>query len=111
MTIWFYVFATSTKWYCLNEVSFSQLHLSSGFINYIQSIYQGVEPTADHFNVSVTDGVHKSEPVPFYIVINPMNDETPSLFLHNFTVSHTFTSSACVIYYVAKDDQVNRFWI
>ncbi|KAG7327532.1 hypothetical protein KOW79_009138 [Hemibagrus wyckioides] len=66
--------------------SFSQLHLSSGFINYVQSIHQGVEPTGDHFSVSVSDGVHKSEPVPFYIVINPANDEAPSLFLHNFTV-------------------------
>ncbi|KAK3561937.1 hypothetical protein QTP86_019060, partial [Hemibagrus guttatus] len=66
--------------------SFSQLHLSSGFINYVQSVHQGVEPTGDHFSVSVSDGVHKSDPVPFYIVINPANDEAPSLFLHNFTV-------------------------
>ncbi|XP_060735779.1 FRAS1-related extracellular matrix protein 1b [Tachysurus vachellii] len=66
--------------------SFSQLHLSSGFINYVQSIHQAVEPTGDHFSVSVSDGVHKSDPVPFYIVINPTNDEAPTLLLHNFTV-------------------------
>ncbi|KAB5559145.1 hypothetical protein PHYPO_G00025590 [Pangasianodon hypophthalmus] len=70
----------------IQVVSFSQLHLSSGFINYVQSIHLGVEPTADHFTVSVSDGVHKSEPVPFYIIINPTNDEAPSLFLQNFTV-------------------------
>ncbi|KAI4899055.1 hypothetical protein NFI96_009052 [Prochilodus magdalenae] len=63
-----------------------QLHLTSGFINYVQSVHQGVEPTADHFTISVSDGVHKSEPVPFYVIINPTNDETPSLLLHNFTI-------------------------
>ncbi|XP_060797324.1 FRAS1-related extracellular matrix protein 1b isoform X2 [Neoarius graeffei] len=70
----------------IQVVSFSQLHLNSRLINYVQSIHQGVEPTADHFSISVSDGVHKSESVPFYIVINPTNDEAPSLFLHNFTV-------------------------
>lgn len=68
-------------------VSFSLLHLSSGFINYVQAGHQGLEPTADHFVVSVSDGVHKSTAVPFYIIINPTNDETPSLLLSNFTVS------------------------
>lgn len=68
-----------------------------------------MEPTEDHFSVSVSDGVHKSEPVPFYIVINPANDEAPSLFLHNFTVSYTFISSACIIYNIAKDVPVNTF--
>ncbi|KAL7855197.1 hypothetical protein SRHO_G00173870 [Serrasalmus rhombeus] len=70
----------------IRVVSFSQLHLTSGFINYVQSVHQGVEPTADHFTISVSDGVHKSGPVPFYVIINPTNDETPSLLLHNFTV-------------------------
>ncbi|KAI5101073.1 fras-related extracellular matrix protein 1b isoform X1 [Silurus meridionalis] len=70
----------------IQVVSFSQLHLSSGFINYVQAIHHGVEPRSDHFSVSVSDGVYKSEPVPLYIVVNPTNDETPSLFLHNFTV-------------------------
>ncbi|XP_036442581.1 FRAS1-related extracellular matrix protein 1b isoform X2 [Colossoma macropomum] len=70
----------------IRVVSFSQLHLTSGFINYVQSVHQGVEPTADHFTISVSDGVHKSGPVPLYVIINPTNDETPSLLLHNFTV-------------------------
>ncbi|KAL2089664.1 hypothetical protein ACEWY4_014352 [Coilia grayii] len=68
-------------------VSFSLLHLMSGFINYVQSEHRGLEPTADHFVVSVSDGVHKSAAVPFYIIINPTNDETPALLLNNFTVT------------------------
>ncbi|XP_028856567.1 FRAS1-related extracellular matrix protein 1b [Denticeps clupeoides] len=66
--------------------TFSQLHLSSGFINYVQSEHVGAEPKGDHFLVSVSDGVHRSTPVPFYIIINPTNDEPPSLTLNNFTV-------------------------
>ncbi|XP_076880729.1 FRAS1-related extracellular matrix protein 1b [Brachyhypopomus gauderio] len=71
----------------IRVVSFSQFHLSSGFINYVQSVHQGVEPIADRFTVSVSDGVHKSEPASFYVIINPTNDEAPSLQLHNFTVT------------------------
>ncbi|KAK9967605.1 hypothetical protein ABG768_001992 [Culter alburnus] len=70
----------------LQVVSFSQLHLSSGFINYVQSVHQGVEPTADFFTISVSDGIQRSAPLPFYVIINPTNDETPSLLLSNFTV-------------------------
>uniref|UniRef100_A0A3B5APN5 FRAS1-related extracellular matrix protein 1-like n=1 Tax=Stegastes partitus TaxID=144197 RepID=A0A3B5APN5_9TELE len=66
--------------------SFSLVHLSSGFINYVQSEHRGVEPTVDQLSVSVSDGLHRSAPVPFYIIINPTNDETPSLLLTNFTV-------------------------
>uniref|UniRef100_A0A3B5APF7 FRAS1-related extracellular matrix protein 1-like n=1 Tax=Stegastes partitus TaxID=144197 RepID=A0A3B5APF7_9TELE len=65
---------------------FSLVHLSSGFINYVQSEHRGVEPTVDQLSVSVSDGLHRSAPVPFYIIINPTNDETPSLLLTNFTV-------------------------
>lgn len=67
--------------------SFSLLHLNSGFINYVQALHKGVEPTTDHFVVSVSDGVHKSAGVPFYIIIHPTNDEPPSLQLNNFTVT------------------------
>ncbi|XP_065101236.1 FRAS1-related extracellular matrix protein 1b isoform X1 [Paramisgurnus dabryanus] len=70
----------------LRVVSFSQLHLSSGFINYVQSVHQGVEPTADFFTISVSDGIQRSAPLPFYIIINPTNDEIPSLLLGNFSV-------------------------
>uniref|UniRef100_W5LF34 Fras1 related extracellular matrix 1b n=1 Tax=Astyanax mexicanus TaxID=7994 RepID=W5LF34_ASTMX len=70
----------------IRVVSFSQLHLSSGYINYVQSVHRGAEPTADHFTVTVSDGVHRSGPVAFYIIINPTNEEAPSLLLSNFTV-------------------------
>ncbi|KAI1891906.1 hypothetical protein AGOR_G00148540 [Albula goreensis] len=70
----------------LSVVSFSLLHLSSGYINYVQSQHQGVEPTVDQFVVSISDGDQKSAPIPFYIIINPTNDEAPSLLLNNFTV-------------------------
>ncbi|RXN20441.1 FRAS1-related extracellular matrix 1-like protein [Labeo rohita] len=63
-----------------------RLHLSSGFINYVQSVHQGVEPTADFFTISVSDGIERSAPVAFYVIINPTNDEIPSLLLSNFTV-------------------------
>ncbi|XP_070816237.1 FRAS1-related extracellular matrix protein 1b [Chaetodon trifascialis] len=66
--------------------SFSLVHLTSGFINYVQSESKGVEPTVDQLSISVSDGLHRSAPVPFYIIINPANDETPSLLLTNFTV-------------------------
>ncbi|MBN3307306.1 FREM1 protein, partial [Amia calva] len=70
-----------------NVVSFSLQHLSSGYINYVQSQHQGVEPTADHFMVAVSDGLHKSTAIPFYVIINPINDEGPSLLVRNITVT------------------------
>ncbi|XP_035763480.1 FRAS1-related extracellular matrix protein 1-like [Neolamprologus brichardi] len=66
--------------------SFTLTHLTSGFINYVQSEHKGVEPTVDQLSISVSDGLHRSAPVPFYIIIKPTNDETPSLLLANFTV-------------------------
>ncbi|KAM6922004.1 FRAS1-related extracellular matrix protein 1b [Xenentodon cancila] len=70
----------------LRVESFSLIHLTSGFINYVQSEHRGVEPTLDQLSVSVSDGLHHSAPVPVYIIIHPTNDETPSLLLSNFTV-------------------------
>uniref|UniRef100_A0AAZ3S8L7 FRAS1-related extracellular matrix protein N-terminal domain-containing protein n=1 Tax=Oncorhynchus tshawytscha TaxID=74940 RepID=A0AAZ3S8L7_ONCTS len=70
----------------LRVVSFSLLHLRAGYINYVQAEHQGTEPTVDQLVISVSDGRHKSPPIPFYIVIHPTNDETPSLALSNFTV-------------------------
>uniref|UniRef100_A0A4W6CZB6 Fras1 related extracellular matrix 1b n=1 Tax=Lates calcarifer TaxID=8187 RepID=A0A4W6CZB6_LATCA len=61
--------------------SFSLVHLTSGFINYVQSEHKGAEPTVDQLSISVSDGLHRSAPVPFYIIISPTNDETPSLLL------------------------------
>lgn len=45
-----------------------------------------MEPTVDQMSISVSDGLHRSAPIPFYIIISPTNDETPSLLLVNFTV-------------------------
>ncbi|XP_071380336.1 FRAS1-related extracellular matrix protein 1b [Centroberyx affinis] len=70
----------------LRVESFSLVHLTSGYINYVQSEHRGVEPTVDQLSISVSDGLHRSAPVPFYIIINPTNDEPPSLLLANFTV-------------------------
>uniref|UniRef100_A0A3Q1HIX7 C-type lectin domain-containing protein n=1 Tax=Anabas testudineus TaxID=64144 RepID=A0A3Q1HIX7_ANATE len=66
--------------------SFGLNHLTSGFINYVQSEHKGVEPTVDQLSISVTDGLHHSAPLPFYIIIHPTNDETPSLLLADFIV-------------------------
>uniref|UniRef100_A0A3P9DAJ5 Fras1 related extracellular matrix 1b n=1 Tax=Maylandia zebra TaxID=106582 RepID=A0A3P9DAJ5_9CICH len=71
---------------CLFPESFTLKHLTSGFINYVQSEHKGVEPTVDQLSISVSDGLHRSAPVSFYIIIKPTNDETPSLLLANFTV-------------------------
>ncbi|KAL1023166.1 hypothetical protein UPYG_G00037220 [Umbra pygmaea] len=71
----------------LRVASFSLLHLRAGYINYVQAEHQGVEPTVDQLVISVSDGVHKSTPVPFYIIIHPTNDEAPALMLSNFTVT------------------------
>ncbi|KAI4829093.1 hypothetical protein KUCAC02_023155 [Chaenocephalus aceratus] len=67
--------------------SFSLVHLTMGLINYVQSESKGAEPTIDQLSISVSDGLHRSAPVPFYIIISPTNDETPSLLLANFTVN------------------------
>ncbi|KAK7878822.1 hypothetical protein WMY93_034270, partial [Mugilogobius chulae] len=66
--------------------SFSLTDLSGGFINYVQSVHCDAEPRADHFTVSVSDGLHDSAPSPVYIIIKPTNDEPPNLTLNNFTV-------------------------
>uniref|UniRef100_A0A6Q2YFW8 C-type lectin domain-containing protein n=1 Tax=Esox lucius TaxID=8010 RepID=A0A6Q2YFW8_ESOLU len=71
----------------LRVVSFSLLHLRAGYINYVQAEHQGLEPTVDQLTICVSDGVHTSAPVPFYVIIHPTNDETPSLMLNNFTVT------------------------
>uniref|UniRef100_A0A3P8UIS6 Fras1 related extracellular matrix 1b n=1 Tax=Cynoglossus semilaevis TaxID=244447 RepID=A0A3P8UIS6_CYNSE len=67
-------------------VHISLIHLTSGFINYVQSEHRGAEPTVDQLSISVSDGLHHSAPVPVYIIINPTNDEKPSLLIANFTM-------------------------
>lgn len=55
-------------------------------INYVQSRHLRMEPTADQFLVYVTDGKHRSLEIPFYITINPTNDEAPDFVVQNITV-------------------------
>ncbi|XP_062419236.1 FRAS1-related extracellular matrix protein 1b [Pungitius pungitius] len=67
--------------------SFRLVHLTAGFINYVQSESKGAEPNVDRLSISVSDGLHHSAHVLFYIIISPTNDETPTLLLANFTVN------------------------
>ncbi|KAM9330675.1 FRAS1-related extracellular matrix protein 1 [Gastrophryne carolinensis] len=66
--------------------SFLLKDIISHNVNYVQSRHQRMEPTTDQFIVYVTDGKHKSEEKPFYIVINPTNDEVPEFMARNITV-------------------------
>ncbi|XP_061489211.1 FRAS1-related extracellular matrix protein 1-like isoform X3 [Rhineura floridana] len=70
----------------LNISVFAFQSLQTGYINYVQSKHEHLEPSTDHFMVSVSDGFHKSLAIPFYIIIDPVNDEIPELQLRNFTV-------------------------
>lgn len=45
-----------------------------------------MEPTADHFVLYVTDGLHHSAETPFFVLINPTNDEVPEFITRNITV-------------------------
>lgn len=67
----------------------------NGHINYVQSRHQRLEPTADHFTVSVSDGKHSSAHVEFYIVITPTNDEVPEFVTQNITVSNNMYLKHC----------------
>ncbi|KAF3836796.1 hypothetical protein F7725_004260 [Dissostichus mawsoni] len=49
--------------------------------------HQRMEPTADQFLLCISDGKHSSAHVPFYIIINPTNDEIPQFVARNITVS------------------------
>ncbi|XP_077132985.1 FRAS1-related extracellular matrix protein 1-like isoform X2 [Ranitomeya variabilis] len=66
--------------------SFSLRHVSAGYIRYVQSRHERIEPTSDFFMISVTDSIHRSMIVPFYIVIKPINDEEPRLHVQNITI-------------------------
>ncbi|KAJ6662587.1 hypothetical protein lerEdw1_011724 [Lerista edwardsae] len=70
----------------LNISLFTFQSLQSGYINYVQSKHKGLELLSDLFMISISDGFHKSRPIPFYVVIVPVNDEIPVLQLKNITV-------------------------
>lgn len=74
-------------------------------MNYVQSRHQRMEPTSDQFMLCMSDGKHSSAHVPFYIVINPTNDEMPEFVVQNITVSspshsnlEAFLSQMMVLY-------------
>ncbi|KAM9335623.1 FRAS1-related extracellular matrix protein 1a [Symphorus nematophorus] len=70
----------------ISIASFSYKDIMDGHVNYVQSRHQRMEPTADQFMLCVSDGKHTSAHVPFYIIINPTNDEIPEFVARNITV-------------------------
>ncbi|XP_045921786.1 FRAS1-related extracellular matrix protein 1a [Micropterus dolomieu] len=70
----------------ISIASFSYKDIVEGHVNYVQSRHQRMEPTADQFMICVSDGKHSSAHVPFYIIINPTNDEVPEFVARNITV-------------------------
>lgn len=71
----------------LFPASFSYKDIVDGHVNYVQSRHLRMEPTADQFMLCVSDGKQSSAHVPFYIIINPTNDEIPGFVARNITVS------------------------
>lgn len=67
--------------------SFLYKDIIDSHVNYVQSRHQRMEPTADQFMLCVSDGKRSSAHVPFYIIINPTNDEIPDFVARNITVS------------------------
>uniref|UniRef100_A0A8D0WFJ8 FRAS1-related extracellular matrix protein 1 n=1 Tax=Sus scrofa TaxID=9823 RepID=A0A8D0WFJ8_PIG len=70
----------------ISIASFQWKDMKALHINYVQSRHLRMEPTADQFMVYVTDGKQRSSEIPFYIIINPTNDEAPDFVVQNFTV-------------------------
>nr|XP_035930108.1 FRAS1-related extracellular matrix protein 1 isoform X1 [Halichoerus grypus] len=66
--------------------SFQWKDMKALHINYVQARHLRMEPTADQFMVYVTDGKRRSLEIPFYIIINPTNDEAPDFVVQNITV-------------------------
>ncbi|TRY97444.1 hypothetical protein DNTS_033831 [Danionella cerebrum] len=66
--------------------SFSYRDVLDGYINYVQSKHQRLEPTADQLLLQVSDGKYQSSSLPFYIIIRPTNDEIPNFMARNITV-------------------------
>ncbi|XP_038124382.1 FRAS1-related extracellular matrix protein 1a isoform X2 [Cyprinodon tularosa] len=70
----------------ISIASFLYKDITKGYINYVQSRHLGIEPTADQFMLCVSDGKRSSANIPFYIIINPTNDEIPEFMVQNITV-------------------------
>ncbi|XP_026722189.1 FRAS1-related extracellular matrix protein 1 isoform X2 [Athene cunicularia] len=70
----------------ISIASFQLKHLKALNINYVQARHMRMEPTADQFVLYVTDGIHRSSETPFFVLINPTNDEVPEFIARNITV-------------------------
>uniref|UniRef100_A0A672V9V1 FRAS1-related extracellular matrix protein 1 n=1 Tax=Strigops habroptila TaxID=2489341 RepID=A0A672V9V1_STRHB len=70
----------------ISIASFQLKHLKALNINYVQARHERMEPTADHFVLYVTDGLHRSTETSFFVLINPTNDEVPEFIARNITV-------------------------
>uniref|UniRef100_A0A7M4DYN3 FRAS1-related extracellular matrix protein 1 n=1 Tax=Crocodylus porosus TaxID=8502 RepID=A0A7M4DYN3_CROPO len=70
----------------ISIASFQLKHLKAFQVNYVQSRHVRMEPTSDQFMLYVTDGKHHSVETPFYVLINPTNDEVPEFIARNITV-------------------------
>ncbi|ETE61666.1 FRAS1-related extracellular matrix protein 1, partial [Ophiophagus hannah] len=70
----------------ISIASFHMENVRKMQINYVQTRHRRIEPTTDQFMLYVTDGKHRSVEAPFYVFINPTNDEEPEFMARNFTV-------------------------
>lgn len=73
---------------CLSNVlaSFQLKNVKALHVNYVQSRHKRIEPTKDQFMLYATDGKQRSLETPFYVLINPTNDEVPEFIARNITV-------------------------
>ncbi|XP_002915978.2 FRAS1-related extracellular matrix protein 1 isoform X13 [Ailuropoda melanoleuca] len=70
----------------ISIASFRWKDMKALHINYVQARHLRMEPAADQFTVYATDGTRRSLEIPFYIIINPTNDEAPDFAVQNITV-------------------------
>ncbi|KAL8607296.1 hypothetical protein ACOMHN_047627 [Nucella lapillus] len=66
--------------------SFTIRDIRMGFVNYVQSVHQGLEPRQDEFSYQCSDGLNFSPKFVFTIEIYPTNDEEPEVSLREFMV-------------------------